>query len=777
MIGRPVAPYRPRRRLSRPSNCRSPVSGLRCSRPATYTGTPRTSRIKTTKEIRPCGFAATAAGSIAIPDVTKNTGIKKPNASPLSLCSSCSSPWGSARRRMNPAANAPSTESSENALARTSSATRSSTVSRTVVCPVVSEPALISCITRVVPCCSRVHGRVMKMASAANTAKTTMDRPGPARTQQHRHRDHRAELTERTMVQHGTAERRAEHSGVLEDREQGAEGGRRERDRHRDLGMHRAAQPDQPDRGEGQSEADQPRHQCSAASATGQFLELDLVPGQQEQHAQPELAQQPDRLVRDRQAEHVGPDQHTEDEQQHDLGKHLPRHEAGQQRREDSAQRDPEQRHFRQGCLHDRSVGRRRRGRMRRSPRSVCGPRGTSPTSGQVRGWIPTMKLPTLRRRTAPTEVGGIVRVDRRTKNLTKRLKPGEIAVIHHSDLDRVSAEALVLAQAGGVVNAVRVGLGALSQPRSRHPARGRRPADRQRRRGCADPVARGRPGDDRRRPAAGLRRWCGCRGRTAHAGAAGRAAGGGPGRPGRSDRGLRRQHDDLPACREGAAARGRRRAGGAHADRGPARADRRPRVRLPIRPRRPAALHHRVQAAADGCRRRRRRAARGRLLTRHDHRRHGLLLRRGAAQRGRAGGARVPGRPRARAGAAGAARAERHHVPGAGDQRGRGHAARRLQGRAAAGGRRHPRVAGGVPRQGPGRDGVDLPDPTQGRTEAGGRQGGFTDLPQSDQVVAPGAAGRVGPAGAGDGAADDRSRLGGRQPDPGSAARCVCTG
>ena len=50
------------------------------------------------------------------------------------------------------------------------------------------------------------------------------------------------------------------------------------------------------------------------------------------------------------------------------------------------------------------------------------------------------MKLPTLRRRTAPTEVGGIARVDRRTKNLTKRLKPGEIAVIHHSDLDRVSA-------------------------------------------------------------------------------------------------------------------------------------------------------------------------------------------------------------------------------------------------------------------------------------------------------------------------------------------------
>lgn len=68
----------------------------------------------------------------------------------------------------------------------------------------------------------------------------------------------------------------------------------------------------------------------------------------------------------------------------------------------------------------------------------------------------PIMRLPTLRRRSAPTEVGGLVRLDRRTKNLTKRLRPGEIAVIHHSDLDRVSAEALVRAGAGGLVNAVR---------------------------------------------------------------------------------------------------------------------------------------------------------------------------------------------------------------------------------------------------------------------------------------------------------------------------------
>ena len=49
--------------------------------------------------------------------------------------------------------------------------------------------------------------------------------------------------------------------------------------------------------------------------------------------------------------------------------------------------------------------------------------------------------------------VSGTVRLDHRTKNLTKRLKPGEIAVIDHLDLDRVSAEALVACQAGAVVN------------------------------------------------------------------------------------------------------------------------------------------------------------------------------------------------------------------------------------------------------------------------------------------------------------------------------------
>ena len=56
----------------------------------------------------------------------------------------------------------------------------------------------------------------------------------------------------------------------------------------------------------------------------------------------------------------------------------------------------------------------------------------------------------------APSGATGAARVDRRTKNLTKRLQPGEIAVIDHEDIDRVSAEALVACRPAAVINASR---------------------------------------------------------------------------------------------------------------------------------------------------------------------------------------------------------------------------------------------------------------------------------------------------------------------------------
>ena len=71
-------------------------------------------------------------------------------------------------------------------------------------------------------------------------------------------------------------------------------------------------------------------------------------------------------------------------------------------------------------------------------------------------GRLPVVRISTLRR-SKPSALAGItgpVRLDRRTKNLTKRLRPGDIALIDHVDLDRVSAEALVACGVRAVVNA-----------------------------------------------------------------------------------------------------------------------------------------------------------------------------------------------------------------------------------------------------------------------------------------------------------------------------------
>jgi uncharacterized membrane-anchored protein len=75
----------------------------------------------------------------------------------------------------------------------------------------------------------------------------------------------------------------------------------------------------------------------------------------------------------------------------------------------------------------------------------------------EARGTIAAMRIGTLRRgrasETAPG-VAGTARLDRRTKNLTKRLRPGDIAVIDHVDVDRVSADSLVACKVGAVINA-----------------------------------------------------------------------------------------------------------------------------------------------------------------------------------------------------------------------------------------------------------------------------------------------------------------------------------
>ena len=50
--------------------------------------------------------------------------------------------------------------------------------------------------------------------------------------------------------------------------------------------------------------------------------------------------------------------------------------------------------------------------------------------------------------------LNGLARCDRRTKALIKRLRPGDIAVIDHADLDGLAAHALADAHVGAVINA-----------------------------------------------------------------------------------------------------------------------------------------------------------------------------------------------------------------------------------------------------------------------------------------------------------------------------------
>ena len=67
------------------------------------------------------------------------------------------------------------------------------------------------------------------------------------------------------------------------------------------------------------------------------------------------------------------------------------------------------------------------------------------------------MRFATLRRNRDSDGVFaavGTARLDRRTKRLTQRLRPGEVAIIDHVDIDRVAGDALVNAGVAAVINA-----------------------------------------------------------------------------------------------------------------------------------------------------------------------------------------------------------------------------------------------------------------------------------------------------------------------------------
>src|SRR6202167_2367690 len=81
------------------------------------------------------------------------------------------------------------------------------------------------------------------------------------------------------------------------------------------------------------------------------------------------------------------------------------------------------------------------------------------PRSGRMKLMrVPSGRFPRVGRgrADAPPGVVGVARVDQQTKSLVKRLNPGDIAVIDHADLDRVSADELITCKVAAVVNAAR---------------------------------------------------------------------------------------------------------------------------------------------------------------------------------------------------------------------------------------------------------------------------------------------------------------------------------
>ena len=138
------------------------------------------------------------------------------------------------------------------------------------------------------------------------------------------------------------------------------------------------------------------------------------------------------------------------------------------------AGRGPRRRAAGAGAGADAVGPRRQRHRARTTPRSSSPP---PPRSGAAE-WRCATDAPAP----APAAWSGAPRVGKRTKDLTKRLEPGDIAVIDHADLDRVAADGLIDAGRGRGRQRVAVDHRPLPERRAAAARARRRPAHRRRR-------------------------------------------------------------------------------------------------------------------------------------------------------------------------------------------------------------------------------------------------------------------------------------------------------
>ena len=329
--------------------------------------------------------------------------------------------------------------------------------------------------------------------------------------------------------------------------------------------------------------------------------------------------------------------------------------------------------------------------------------------------------------------VVGSARVDRRTKTLTKRLQPGDIAVIDHADLDKVSADALVARASGGGGQRQRLDQRSLPEPRPADPRRRRHPGARRRRHGGHGPRGRASrsgstaPTCGRARP-----RWPRARSLDAEAGRRRRCTRREPGSPCRSRRSRPTRWStsarSAPCCSTASACRRSRPSSTVGTASSSCAATTTARTSRRCAP--TSASTGPILIGVDG-------GADALLESGHQPDlivgdmdsvsdkalRCGAEIVVHAYRDGRA-----PGLARVEALGIDAGR-----LPRRGHERGRRDAPRRRLRRRAHRRRRHPRHPGRVPRQGPRRAGLDLPDPPARRRQARRRQGRQPALPRPD--------------------------------------------
>ena len=254
---------------------------------------PRTTRNRTKKIpsfATPDALANRASMSSRMPLITKKNGMKTPNATAVSLESNA----GSSRslrtcRVIMPAANPPRSRSSPRSAASHASRNTSTTIQRTPSCELAS---IVRSSIGIVRSAERTASTATSTATATNPIRSRALCSAPLGREEQRQQQDRPELADRAGREQVAAEVRLQLARVREDRDQRADRRRRqrrpdveERDYDAERGQHAAERV-------GDRERQEPAQHREPQRLPLDAPDVDLVAGEEEQHAQPEVGEE-----------------------------------------------------------------------------------------------------------------------------------------------------------------------------------------------------------------------------------------------------------------------------------------------------------------------------------------------------------------------------------------------------------------------------------------------------------------------------------------------------